>query len=66
MVLASVRWLGVRMTSVISFLIFAVALTAILVSQDAGMYLLAVTEAVLKIKSISLLNQIHRFPVFYA
>ena len=48
MVLASVRWLGVRMTSVISFLIFAVALTAILVSQDAGMYLLAVAEAVLQ------------------
>ena len=48
MVLASVRWLGVRMTSMISFLIFAVALTAILVSQDTGMYLLAVTEAVLQ------------------
>ena len=43
MVLASARWLGVRMTFLTTFLILAVALAAIVVSQDAGMYLLAVT-----------------------
>lgn len=36
MVLASERWLGIRMTFLISFLIFTVALAAILVSQDAA------------------------------
>ena len=43
MVLASARWLGVRMTFLTTFLILAVALAAIVVSQDAGMYLLAAT-----------------------
>ena len=43
MVLANARWLGVRMTFLTTFLILAVALAAIVVSQDAGMYLLAVT-----------------------
>ncbi len=38
MVMASGRWLGVRMDLLASLLIGAVALTAVVVSQDAGMF----------------------------
>ena len=36
MVMASVRWLGVRLDLLASILIGAVSLAAVLVSQDAG------------------------------
>ena len=36
MVMASGRWLGARLDCLASFLVGAVALAAILVSQDAG------------------------------
>ena len=36
MVMASSRWLGARLDCLASFLVGAVALAAILVSQDAG------------------------------
>ena len=39
MVLASVRWLGVRLDVLASFFIGAVALAAVLESQDAGKYM---------------------------
>lgn len=48
MVLASERWLGIRMTFLISLFILAVALAAILVSQDAGRCLLTVRKVILK------------------
>ena len=38
MVLASVRWLGVRLDGLASLFIGAVALAAALESQDAGRY----------------------------
>ena len=38
MVMASGRWLGVRLDLLISLLIGAVALAAVLVSQDPGRY----------------------------
>ena len=40
MVLASGRWLGVRLDLLASLLISAVALAAVLVSQDTGEYIL--------------------------
>ena len=38
MVMASGRWLGVRLDLIASFMTTAVALSAVLVSQDAGRY----------------------------
>ena len=40
MVMASTRWLGVRLDFVAALLIGAVALAAVLTSQDAGNYAL--------------------------
>ena len=40
MVMASGRWLGVRLDFLTSLLIGAVALAAVLASQDAGNYVL--------------------------
>ena len=39
MVVASGRWLGVRLDLLVSMLIGAVSLAAVLVSQDAGKYI---------------------------
>ena len=40
MVMASGRWLGVRIEVITSLLIGTVALAAVLVSQDAGKYII--------------------------
>ena len=40
MVIACGRWLGVRMEVIMSLLIGTVALSAVLVSQDAGKYII--------------------------
>ena len=40
MVMASGRWLGVRLDLLASLLIAIVAVAAVLVSQDAGRYIL--------------------------
>ena len=44
MVMASGRWLGVRLDLLASMLISTVSLAAVLVSQDAGKYICKVNQ----------------------